>query len=200
MSLIGSRWSSTLFGNLSAMGFVGTHLQKFTDAVGLGSVAHVAGKPFATADVGSVAGAGVGTGVGIVGIVEADLSNLIFTKCVSRFGQAGSHLKICCDALAASCKTEMALATLTSSHAPVFLGAGTVVVGSVGVVPLGWGADIAAAGTLQSFIGVQWPNFSAAIGEGQAEHVIANGTGTVAIVGSGGIPSGGAGAGAGVIS
>ena len=194
----GSNWSTTLLASLGGKGFVGTRLSDFTDAVGNGGQSHVVGKPFTTTDVGTVPGTGAGTGTGIVGMVAAAISSLIFAAASASFGQFGTRLMDVTDSIADACLSEMALATLTSTHSPVFAGTGTVDVGSIPVVAAGWGTAIFAAAP--SFLGTQWNNFAQALGE-QATNVLAAGTGTVTIAGSpSGDPSGGAGTGVGVIS
>lgn len=199
--IVGAAWSSTLYGNLVAQGLNGSHLQKFCDAVGLGSAGHVVGKTFATVDVGTVPGAGVGSGVGVVAIVGASISSKIYGYSVAAFGQAGTYLQKVCDAIGQTCVSQMALATLTSSHAPVFAGAGTITPGSISVVPSGWGGLINSQGSGLGFVGTFWPQFADAIGKGQGEEVMAVGTGVVAIAGSPtGLPVPGGGSGTGVIS
>jgi len=201
----GPNWSATLQGLLAGKGFVGTRLSDFTDAVGNGGQTHVVGKAFTTTDAGLVPGAGPspGVGVGVTGISGPAISTLIFALATGFFGQSGSKLMDTTDAIGDACVAELALADLNSTHAPVFSGSGVVDVGSIGVIPAGWGSDIDAAAP--SFIGSQWSNFANAMGMGQANHVLAAGTGNVVISGSfgGSSPPGplpGAGVGAGVVS
>jgi hypothetical protein len=204
MSLIGSRWSNTLFGLLSGTGFQGQRLIEFTDAVGFGSVSHIVGKSFTTTDIGSITGLGIGTGTGIVGLISSFISDNIFNLCQSAFGQSGSRLRDITDALAQALITELNLATLTSQHTPVFLGSGTIDIGSIGVIGGPWGTSIESEGSGHGFQGIHWGNFASAIGEGQAQGVLNSGTGNLTIVGSfaGATPPGplpGAGIGTGVI-
>lgn len=203
--IVGAAWAADLMGKLSAKGFSGSYLSVLTNVVGNGSALHVIGKPFVTQDVGLIPGVGVGVGVGITGLSASTISDEIFSNCVSTFGQSGPKLKDFCDAMAQSCVAQMALATLTSTHTPVFAGSGTVVNGSIGVVPALWGSSIAGLGTAAGFVGPQWSNWANAIGKGHANGVINTGAGTVTITGSftGVVPPGplpGAGAGAGTIS
>lgn len=205
MPLIGAAWGSDLMGRLSGAGFVGSKLSVLTNAVGNGSVLHVVGKSFATVDVGLIPGIGVGVGVGVTALSASAISAEIFSECVSTFGQSGSKLKDFCDAMAASCVAQMALATLTSNHTPVFSGAGTVTVGSIGVVPAGWGSSIQGLGAAAGLVGSQWANWATAIGKGHGNGVKNTGTGTVTIAGSftGSVPPGplpGGGSGSGIIS
>lgn len=205
MAIVGAAWSADLFGKLSAIGFIGSRLMDFTDAVGNGSQTHIVGKSFTTTDTGSVPGVGTGTGVGIVGIDPMLVSTTIFATALGLFGQFGARLQDCCDALGQNIVDQMALADLASNHTPVFAGAGVVDVGSIPVVDAGWGGDIETEGDGSGFIGSQWPNFALAIGTGFAAGVIAGGTGNVTISGSfgGSVPPGpvpGAGTGSGTIS
>jgi hypothetical protein len=202
MPIIGPAWSSDLLGRLSAKGFSGSYLSVVTTAVGQGSQLAVVGKPFSTTDIGTIPGVGVGTGVGVTGLSASTISSEIFSNCVSTFGQSGAKLQDFCDAMAASCVAQMALATLTSAHTPVFAGVGTVVVGSIGVVPAGWGSSIAGLGSAAGLVGSQWNNWANAIGKGHADGVKNTGTGTVTIVGSPTSPTPvpGAGTGTGTIS
>lgn len=203
MSLVGSRWSDTLFGSLTGKGFVGIAERRFTDAVGLGSVAHVVGKPFATTDVGLVPSAGPapGAGVGVVGFSQSLVSDDVFNESVSRFGTQGIRLRDVCDSIGETCVAEMNQATLTSVHTPVFAGTGTIVPGSIGVVGPDWGTSIFGVGVGLQFQGIRWNDWSQAIGIGQAMNVQNFGTGSVVISGSpSGIPVPGAGAGTGTIS
>lgn len=205
--LVGADWSTDLYGRLTTLGLIGTRLMDFTDAVGKGSVNHVVGKPFVTTDTGLTIGAGVGTGVGLSGFAAPDIATSIFTLAFGAFGYFGIRLQDICDAIGQSCVAQMALATLTSTHTPVFLGVGIVNPGSVGVTQSGWGSSVQSEGNDVGFIGSRWPDFASAIGAGQGIHVGADATGSVAITGvwsglpplpPGGTP--GVGVGAGTIS
>lgn len=198
--IVGSAWSTTLLGLLSGIGFVGSRLSDFTDAIGNGAQSHVVGKAFTTTDTGTTPGVGVGTGTGITGMNSAAMATGIFSQAVSFFGQAGSKLQDLCDQVAAANITEMGKALLSSNHTPVFSGAGVVDVGSVGVIGPDWGSQIESAAP--SFEGSQWGNFAQALGVGQANEILASGTGSVTITGSPTSPttSPGAGTGAGTIS
>lgn len=207
MPLVGAAWSTDLYGRLSALGMVGSKLMDFTDAVGKGSANHVIGKPFATVDTGLTIGPGVGSGVGLMGFVAPAIATSIFGLAVVAFGGSGTKLQDVCDAIGQSCVAQMALATLSSTHTPVFLGSGIVTPGSVAVVPAAWGSSIDSEGSGVGFVGTKWPDFASAIGTGQGTHVLASATGTVTITGvwsglpplpPGGTP--GAGSGTGTIS
>lgn len=198
--ITGTAWDNDLYARFVSIGFKGSYLHKFTGVIGNGSAAEVVGKTFTTTDVGTVPGAGTGAGVGIVGISAATISNTIYSLAVSYFGQAGARLKDTCDQIADSCVAQMALATLSSTHTPVYLGTGTIVVGSITVDPGGWSSLITSQGVSNGFKGSQWPNLAEAVGTGQAMGVLSSGTGIVTITGSGGPPVGGSGNGFGVMS
>jgi len=204
MAITGPTWSTLLYTSLSAQGMTGTYLLQFCNAIGTANALSVVGVPFTTQDTGMVPGIGVGTGVGVVGLNASVVSNQIYTQCVSAFGQAGARLKDFTDAIANALVSTMATATLTSSHAPVFVGAGSIVVGSIGVSPTVWRANIIAQG-VGIFMGSYWPNFAEAIANGQAQSIIDNGSGSVTITGTytgpvPGSPSPGVGTGSGTIT
>jgi len=201
MALSGASWSSTLESNLSSLGFTGNRLKDFTDAVGFGTVNYLVGKGFTTNDTGLVAGAGVGVGVGVVGFSVGNLSSLIFSKAVSYFGTQGNKLSDLCDALESTFINELSNASLDSTHSPVFSGTGTIIIGSILVDGNALSSSIESSGSGFGLLGNKWPEFAKAIGEGQAETILSEGTGTVAISGGGSSPpSGGSGTGTGVIS
>jgi hypothetical protein len=195
----GSAWSSDLYGRLSGIGFLGSRLHDFTDAIGNGSQLHVVGKAFATSDVGTIAGAGVGSGTGISGVDPSLVSSTIYATAIGLFGQFGSRLQDLCDALGQNVVAQMLTAQLDSTHTPVFAGVGTIVVNSITVVGPAWASSI--EGAAPGFIGNKWPDLAQAIGQGFFTGVFSGGTGTVTITGSpSGIPSPGAGSGVGTIS
>lgn len=202
MALIATTWRDSLYGSLVGKGFDGDSLLDLCSAIASGSVFHVVGKSFATVDAGSVPGTGAGTGIGVTGLLVANLASAIYAEAVSRFGQAGDSLQDLCDSIADVCVEQLGLATLVSSHSPVFAGSGTVTVGSIPVVGSGWSSAIDSEGAGVGFEGVSWPDMAASIGISQADEVTARGTGTVAITGSatGGPVVPGTGAGTGVIS
>lgn len=196
MPLVSAAWSTQLYGILQGMGFMGSKLLDFTDAVAQGSVGHVVGKAFVTVDTGTVPGTGAGVGVGLSGF--SPISSAIYAFAVASFGQAGSKLQDLCDAIGQAHNAQLALAALVSTHSPVFVGSGTVVPGSIPVVGTGWGSQVQAAAP--GFVGSQWANFAQAIGKGCAAGY-PTATGTVVISGSpSGVPVPGAGSGAGTIS
>lgn len=178
----GMTWSMALYSSLSGQGFNGANLMDFCDAVGNGSALHVVGKTFATVDSGPPGG-GTGSGSGITGIPEPVVAASIFSTATGAFGQSGAALQDFCDAVAQALVSQMATATLNSSHS-VSGGTGTIVPGSITVVGPLWGLAIAAAAP--GFAGSQWSNFANAIGVGCANGMnVAGGTVTISAGGGG---------------
>lgn len=193
--------SGLLQAAMAGRGYTGPDMPNFADAIGNGTVSSIVGKAFSTTDTGTVPGAGVGTGTGITGLVEATLSAALFSGFVAAFGQAGPDLPDIADDLATALVQELALASLASTHTPVFAGTGTLVVGSIAVVAAAMGAAIEAEGVGAGFLGMNWGDAAGVIGDEYAGAMIAQGTGTVTITGSpSGTPAPGAGTGTGTIS
>ena len=200
MPIAGSSFSTRLQANMAAKGFLGSHVVDFCDAIGNGTVSAVTGAPFATVDTGSVPGVGTGAGVGLTGMIAATIATQIQSLAVAA-GMAGSAVPDICDCIANALVDEMGVATLTSTHTPVFAGTGVVTVGSVIVAGSALSSSITAAGLAAGLAGSGWPSFADAIGNGQATGFL-TATGSVTITGSptGGPVVPGAGAGVGVIS
>lgn len=181
--------------NLKAFNANGPNLTVFCNAVGKGICDHIIGKPFVTADVGSAPGAGVGAGIGIIGLSPADMAQVALSTMSSKGPNADKFMQ----AIMLGIVTHLAEATLTSVHSPVYAGAGTIVPGSIGVDPDGL------AGTLQNALksanakGPNLGNLCKALATGITTNILANGTGIVIISGAGG-PGSGSGSGSGVIS
>ena len=180
---------------LISSGFVGERLDDFCLMIGQGSVASLVGLSFQTIDTGLTPGAGVGTGTGILGVLEP----IVFANIMSNMSSySGEKLSIVVNAISHGLVTELSNATLTSTHTPVHTGTGIIVLGSI--MPIGsvWGNNIFLQGTSLGFTGEELYNFSHAIGSGCAMS-FTTATGQVTIGGSGGnVP--GSGTGVGVIS
>lgn len=199
--ILGTNWSATALSCLQGRGFVGSKLVDFTDALGIGGQNHVVGKPFTTTDTGTITGPGIGVGVGILGLIGATISTLVFGLATGSFGQSGSKLMDICDCVGIAAVSELGLAVLSSTHTPVVIGTGIIVPGSIAVIGSAWGSAIDTVGSGKGFIGSQWPNFAQAMGQGQATHILAVGTGSVVISGTPiGSPVPGSGVGVGAVS
>jgi hypothetical protein len=175
----------------------GYNLQKFCNAVATGIVMSIAGKSFTTSDVGTVPGTGTGSGTGIAGLSSATMQNMALYLMISQGPNAGLLMKAIMDSVV----THLESATLTSSDTPVYLGTGTVVVGSIGVNASEMSNNITNQFVAQGAMGPNYPNLSDAIGTAIVNNILNAGTGTLSITGS---PSGptspGTGSGSGTIS
>lgn len=200
MPISGSHMSGLLQTAMFGRGYTGVSIPDFADAIGIGSVSSIIGKAFSTTDTGTVPGAGTGSGTGLTGIVQATLSNALFSALVTAFGQAGADLVDICDDLATAFVQEMALAKLTSTHSPVYVGTGAVVVGSIVVSGSAMGSAIEGQGVGSGFIGDNWGDVADVVGSKFAA-ALALASGSVTITGSPtGTPAPGAGTGTGTIT
>ena len=199
MALDASRMATDMFTRYKGKGFKGPRLMDYCTVISQGSVMSIVGKPFATIDVGSVPGAGVGAGVGIIGVVADTVkSTTVSTANGTQF--KGPRLTDAAQVYAEALVLEISLATLASTHAPVFAGAGTIVPGSIPVNIQEWAGNIFTTGKGMRFIGPQWFNWCKALATGGVTG-FATATGSVVIAGSpAGTPSSGGGSGVGVIS
>lgn len=200
MAMSGSNFSSTmqaLF--LSLVGTIGSSTPDLTDAVGQGGIDDsLIGGTFATVDVGTVPGAGVGIGTGLTNVTDSGVSSLIFTELAAAFGGGGSNLPDLCDAAGGAFAAEVALATLSSTHSPVFSGTGTIVGGVIPVAPQGPAIEV--AGIANGMLGSHWGDTANAIGDAFTTALL-SASGEVTISGSSsGETSGGGGTGTGTVS
>lgn len=194
----GGTWSAKVSSEMASAGMIGPDVGLFSNAVGIGSASHVAGKAFTTTDTGTTPGIGTGVGTGITGLVGTAIGSAIFGAASALFGGSGPDLLKICNAIGAACVQELALATLSSNHNPVYVGSGIVDIGSIAVAAGAWGSSIQSS---VAFTGGQWANFASAMGTGCAGQVMSSGTGTVTITGSPtGPPVPGGGTGSGTIS
>ena len=196
----GAAWSSALLAALTGVGMAGPDLVDLCDAIGIGSDTHVTGKAFVTADTGLISGTGAGTGAGITALVSGTISSDILTKATVGFGQAGPDLSDLASQIGIICVSQMATATLTSTHSPVYSGSGTITPGTIAVVGTVWSNAIFTEGVSKGMLGPDWSTLADAIGESQSDEVSSNGSGSVTITGSGAPGIGGSGPGAGVIT
>lgn len=202
MALSAPALAALIQGNLAGQGAIGSNLTKFCNAIAKGVVESIVGKPFTTTDVGLVLGIGVGTGTGIQSLSASTMKATALSLMSSRGENADKMMQAIMDAVVSHLSSS---ASLSSTHAPVFLGSGTVVVGSIAVVAAQMSSNIDSELSAQGANGANKTNLSTAIGTGIANNILSAGTGTVAITGSftGPIPPGpipGAGVGAGTVS
>lgn len=198
MALSPSVLAGLISSNLTSEGAKGANLQKFCAAVGAGIVQSIVGKAFTTTDVGLVIGAGAGTGVGVIGLSNSQMISVALSQMATK----GRNAEKLMSAIMNATVTHLGSATLTTVNAPVFVGAGTVVVGSIAVVESQMALNI---DTQLQGVGAKGKNrthLANAIAAGVARQIIAAGTGTVTIVGSVIVPPpvAGAGVGTGTIS
>jgi hypothetical protein len=198
VTVVAARMATTMFGLGLAKGFMGPKYFQFCQVISNAAQISVAGKQFATADVGGVAGAGVGIGIGVI-LQAPFIQTQIFTLGLGA-GFLGEKWNDECNVIANATAMEMAQATLMSTHTPVFAGIGNVVAGSIGVVANEWSGNIQSQGGAMGFQGPNFPQFCKVVGTGTvAGFAIA--TGQVTIAGSpAGPPAAGAGVGVGTIS
>ena len=202
MSMSGSNMSGSINSLGLPLGMLGDSFPDYCDAVGNGTIDSVVGAPFTTTDTGTIPGAGPanGTGTGLLNIVAATIATALVAGMTSAFGGAGISLPSMCTATAGGFAAEMLLATLTSTHTPVFAGTGIVDVGSISVPSAVIGAAIALEGVGMGFIGQNWPDVADVIGV-EFANALALASGTVVISGpAGSDPKPGAGTGAGALS
>lgn len=207
MALSGSTLSSLIQANLAGKGFTGVQLTAFSNGLGNGIVNGTTGLLlFTTADVGTIPGTGTGSGTGVLGLSQANISSLAYTTGQgfwSSFQNNGPGIKWqdLCDAVAAAVVTHFsAAATLTSTHSPVFAGTGSVVAYSGVTVPVMKGTIVAASPG--SWATWRMPELAEAIATGVVTELLSHApASTVTISGSpAGVPVPGGGSGSGVVT
>ena len=198
MALSASTLGSLIDANLSGFGATGYNRTIFSNAVAAGIVMSIVGKSFATTDVGTVPGTGVGSGTGIVGLSSPNMVSVAIAAMPSTGVNANPLMQAIMNAVVSHLAAS---ATLTSTHTPVFAGTGTIVVGSIPVIIAEMSGNIDSQLSGAGAVGVNRTVLSNAIATGIVTEILAAGTGTVTISGSpGGVPSPGGGSGTGVIT
>lgn len=200
MTMSGSHMSGTIKSVGQPLGLLGDNFPDYCDAVGNGAVDSVVGAAFTTTDVGSTPNPGVGSGTGLLNIVAATISAALVAGMAAAFGSAGIDLPSLCLATATGFADETLLATLSSTHTPVYVGSGIVDIGSI-MVPGGViGAAINANGVGMGFIGANWADVADVIGI-EFSNALALASGVVVITGAPPpTPTPGAGTGSGTLS
>jgi len=200
MTISTGGWSGALLSEFTGRGFSGSKLSEFSSAIGAGSASSVIGASFTTVDVGSVVGPGAGVGTGILTLVATRLRDALVSSFTSRFGSAGDKLLDTAEAVADTFVSQLGAVTLSSTHTPVAVGVGTLVVGSIGVVASSWDSAMKSLGDGAGFIGDKWPDVTEIIAEECVSELLGFGSGSVVISGTPvpGVP--GAGVGSGTLS
>lgn len=185
MPMLGVTFAAKLLTGFSSVGFVGMSTPILAQAIGDGAMLKILGTPFDTIDTGTGTGTGVGTGVGLVGIVGAVVAAQIQTAIISSSGSPPTPDMInMTNAIGDALQQEVALATLITSHSPMYVGVATITPGSIGVTGSDVGDSIKNTGILASFIGSDWPDIAKAIGTGIGDSfALANAT--ITVVGAG---------------
>lgn len=197
MALSPSVLASLIQANLAGYGANGSKLGVFCTAVATGIVMSIVGKTFTTIDVGTVPGVGAGSGVGITGLSSALMKSTALGLMSSQGVNAPKLMQAITDAVVAHLST----ATLSSVNAPVFLGTGTIVPGSIAVIPAEMSGNIDSQLQAAGAQGENRTQLATVIGTGVATNILSFGSGTLVITGSPtGIPVPGAGSGTGTIS
>jgi hypothetical protein len=197
MALSASVLGSLIDSNLASAGAHGINRTKFCDAVAKGIVESIVGQSFVTADVGVVTGAGTGIGTGVTSL---DSSAMTTTALATMSRQGINAFKLMNAIMTAVVSHLSSAASLSSIDAPVFTGTGTIVIGSWSITESLMESNIIAELDAVGAHGVNAPNLSKAIATGIVTNILADGTGTLVITGSGGTPSPGTGSGTGTIT
>jgi hypothetical protein len=198
MSLSAPTLGSLIDSNLAGYGANGSNRTIFSNAIAAGIVMSISGKSFATLDAGSVPGFGAGSGVGLTGLNPTNMTSTSISIMPSVGVNANNFLMAIMNAVVTHLSSS---ATLTSTHTPVFAGVGTIVIGSIPVSITEMKNNIDSQLSLAGAVGSNRTVLSNVIATGIVTEILNSATGTVVIVGSpSGTPSGGSGAGVGVIS
>lgn len=197
MALSSSALASLILSNMQAQGAKGKNLQKFCTAVATGIVESIAGQTFTTMDVGTITGAGTGIGAGITGLSASSMES----TAISNMSSTGKNAMPMMQAIMTAVVSHLGSATsLSTIDTPVFLGTGTVVVGSISVSASMMGSNIDSQLQQSGAMGKNRTNLADAIAAGVCSSILSSGTGTVVITGAG-VPTGaGSGVGTGTIS
>lgn len=184
--------------NLTSYGANGSNLTPFCTAVGAGIVMSVVGKAFVTSDVGLVTGIGAGVGTGITGLDSGDMVSIAIAQMVT----TGSNAQKLMQAIMNATVTHLGQASLVSIDPIVFVGSGSIVVGSIAVIQSEMASNIDSQLASVGAKGSNRTHLANAIAAGIAQEILAAGTGALVITGSPTIPIPvpGAGPGSGTIS
>ena len=163
----GPTLAASILNGFSSIGWVGISTPQYAAAIGNGAMLEILGKPFDTIDTGTGPGTGIGSGVGLTGIVGALVATQIQTEIISFTGLPPTPDMIkMTNIIGDSIESEVALATLITSHSPVYAGTATIVPGSIAVTGTSIGGSIKNTGIGTGFLGKDWPDMAGAIGNG----------------------------------
>lgn len=197
MSLDAGVLGGLIDSNLSSAGAHGINRTKFSNAVAKGIVESIVSQTFTTFDVGSVTGAGTGTGVGVTSLTASTMTSVALSTMTR---QGINAFKLMNAIMTAVVSHLSSAASLSSIDTPVFVGTGTIVIGSWSITESLMETNIKNELSAVGGNGVNAPNLSKAIATGIVTNILAAGSGTLTIVGSGSTPSPGTGSGSGIIS
>jgi len=197
MSLLPSGLALLIQSNLEKQGAKGSNLQKFCFSVASGIINSVISSTFTTVDIGTIAGIGTGIGTGITGLVDSVMVNDALAIMTSRGPKAVDLMTAIMDAVISYLGSN---AVLTTTNAPVYIGTGTILVGSITVVASVMAQDIDTALQNSGAKGKNRANLASSIAAGVCSGITSSGTGTITITGTGTPTGPGTGTGTGTIS
>lgn len=170
MALNFARMSADMYAKGQAIRFRGPRFKDYCDVVSQGSIESIVGKFFNTVDTGliqTVATPGLGAGLGTaITLVQIATVRDTVVQTARGFGFKGPRLVDTAMLFADALVTEIANATLTSTHSPVYLGSGVVVPGSYTVQYAEWHTKIHDYGRAIRFRGPKWPQWCMALAQG----------------------------------
>lgn len=197
MALSASTLAGLIDSNLVGFGATGSNKTIFCSAVAAGIVMSIVGKTFTTTDVGFVAGPGTGVGASLVGMTSGNMVSVA----IAALPTTGVNANNLMQAIMIAVVVHLQTAQFTSTHGPVYLGTGTIVVGSITVSTSEMAGNIDSQLGLAGAAGSNRTVLSNAIASGIVTEILASATGQVIISGTTmGTPNAGTGTGSGVIS
>lgn len=171
-------WNANLLSQMAIIGFVGSKLPDFTNAIATGCTSNIVGSAFVTADTGTLGvGGGVGSGVGLV-VSSTLISSNIYSSLLSK-GFEGTQLLPMCQAIGIACSTTLLSATFTSTHSQIISGVGTVIPLTIAISESVMG-DLIENGAID-FTGDKWIDLAESVAEGLVNAIILTGVASVTI-------------------
>jgi hypothetical protein len=199
MSLVVDDFAQVIDQQLVLAGAIGTNKLKFCKAVSTGLINSLKGKSFTTLDTGTVPGVGQGTGTGLIGLMPDQMTQIGIAAAP---GMTGDNALPLMTAIMTASQQYLAMAAaLASNDTPVFLGTGTIVIGSIMVTMDEVNNNLQSAFKDQKANGDNMPALCKAIATGFTFGILTMATGELVIVGTPtGTPAPGGGPGMGTIS